>query len=207
MRKSILFILTILSFEMYPQYPFQIIDDPTNTGLDASNHTETMAEEKAQKEIEKAEEQAQKSFQEKFAEYQKKLSEASDYVKNSREMVEATEYMYSATENITMMIKDLSENETLTIDEIITSIEHINSYMSRMFSTFEDMQQLIGVFGKEPNMRDAQRLKKIKEKQEQLYDLYYVITTIYNKSIIRNPIDEFKKSCEKRSYNAMMFNL
>ena len=73
MRKSILFILTILSFEMYPQYPFQIIDDPTNTGLDASNHAETMAEEKAQKEIEKAEEQAQKSFQEKFAEYQKKL--------------------------------------------------------------------------------------------------------------------------------------
>ena len=207
MRKSILFILTILSFEMYAQYPFQIIDDPTNTGLDISNHSETIAEEEAQIKLEQAEEKAQKTFQEKFAEYQKKLNKASEYVKNSREMVETTEYMYSATENITMMIKDLSENESLTTDEIITSIEHINSYMSRMFSTFEDMQQLIGVFGKEPNMRDAQRLKKIKEKQEQLYNLYYGITTIYNKFITKNPIDEFRNSCEKRSYNAMMFNL
>ena len=206
MRISILVILITLSFEIYGQ-TFQIIDDPTNTGLDASNHAETMAEEKAQKEIEKAEEQAQKSFQEKFAEYQKKLSEASDYVKNSREMVEATEYMYSSTEKIAMMIKKLSENETLTTDEIIRSIESINSYMSRMFSTFEDMQQLIGALGKEPNMRDAQRLKKIKEKQEQLYNCYDGIKTIYNNSTTKNPIDGFRRSCEERTYNAMMFNL
>lgn len=203
MKNTLLIFFSLITFHIYAQ-SFQIIDDPTNTGLDASNHAETMAEEEAQTKLEQAEEQVQKSFQEKFAEYQKKLNEASDYVKNSREMVEATEYMYSSTQKIAKIIDDISSNPNLTYSEAIHSIESINSYMEKMFSAFEDIQELAGIFGQKSNMRDAQRLKKMQQKNRELKHLMSQINSI--ESSVKTKDNYYMLDLEKTAINCLIFN-
>lgn len=203
MKNTLLIFFSLITFHLYAQ-SFQIIDDPTNTGLDASNHAETMAEEEAQTKLEQAEEQVQKSFQEKFAEYQKKLNEASDYVKNSREMVEATEYMYSSTQKIAKIIDDISSNPNLTYSEAIHSIESINSYMEKMFSAFEDIQELAGIFGQKSNMRDAQRLKKMQQKNRELKHLMSQINNI--ESSVKTKDNYYMLDLEKTAINCLIFN-
>ena len=203
MKNTLLIFFSLITFHLYAQ-SFQIIDDPTNTGLDASNHAETMAEEEAQTKLEQAEEQVQKSFQEKFAEYQKKLNDASDYVKNSREMVEATEYMYSSTEKIAKIIDDISSNPNLTYSEAIHSIESINSYMEKMFSAFEDIQELAGIFGQKLNMRDAQRLKKMQQKNRELKHLMSQINSI--ESSVKTKNNYYMLDLEKTAINCLIFN-
>lgn len=203
MKNTLLIFFSLITFHLYAQ-SFQIIDDPTNTGLDASNHAETMAEEEAQTKLEQAEEQVQKSFQEKFAEYQKKLNDASDYVKNSREMVEATEYMYSSTEKIAKIIDDISSNPNLTYSEAIHSIESINSYMEKMFSAFEDIQELAGIFGQKSNMRDAQRLKKMQQKNRELKHLMSQINSI--ESSVKTKNNYYMLDLEKTAINCLIFN-
>lgn len=203
MKNTLLIFFSLITFHLYAQ-SFQIIDDPTNTGLDASNHAETMAEEEAQTKLEQAEEQVQKSFQEKFAEYQKKLNDASDYVKNSREMVEATEYMYSSTEKIAKIIDDISSNPNLTYSEAIHSIESINSYMEKMFSAFEDIQELAGIFGQKSNMRDAQRLKKMQQKNRELKHLMSQINSI--ESSVKTKDNYYMLDLEKTAINCLIFN-
>lgn len=204
MKSTLLIFFSLITFHLYAQQPFQIIDDPTNTGLDISNHSETIAEEEAQIKLEQAEEQVQKSFQEKFAEYQKKLNEASDYVKNSREMVEATEYMYSSTEKIAKIIDDISSNPNLTYNEVIHSIESINSYMGKMFSAFEDIQELAGIFGQKSNMRDAQRLKKMQQKNRELKHLMSQINSI--ESSVKTKNNYYMLDLEKTAINCLIFN-
>ncbi len=203
MKSTLLICFSFITFHLYAQ-SFQIIDDPTNTGLDASNHAETMAEEEAQTKLEQAEEQVQKSFQEKFAEYQKKLNEASDYVKNSREMVEATEYMYSSAEKIAKIIDDISSNPNITYNEAIHSIESINSYMGKMFSAFEDIQELAGIFGQKSNMRDAQRLKKMQQKNRELKHLMSQINSI--ESSVKTKNNYYMLDLEKTAINCLIFN-
>ena len=184
-----------------------VVLDPTRLATETSNFLESFKAllEKGAIAFDKLE-SVQKVL-DNIEDVKKQVEVVSDYIGKGKKMQEIISYSESSIRQMMRMKDEIQNDPYMPISDKIKYIEDLMDRTTRISNMVADAVEMFSSGNKESgNMNDAERDDLQNEVLEELAFEEFLMELKTQNRKNKALLNEFRNSCEKRSYNAMMFN-
>ena len=199
-------ITLVLSLIIMISASAQMVFDPTRLATESNNFLESFRAllEKGAIAFDKLE--SVRNVLDKLEEAKSQVEIVSDYIGKGKKMQEIISYSERSVRQMMKMKEEIENDPYMPISDKIKYIEDLMDRTTRISNMVSDAVEMFSSGSKESgNMNDAERDDLQNEVLEELsYEEFLMELETQNRKN-KALLNEFRRSCEKSTYNAMMF--
>lgn len=183
-----------------------VVLDPTRLATETSNWLESFKSLLESGAIAVDKLQSVQKVLDNIEDVKKQVEVVSDYIGKGKKMQEIISYSESSVRQMMRMKDEIENDPYMPISDKIKYIEDLMDRTTHISNMVSEAVEMFSSGSKESgNMNDAERDDLQNEVLEELaYEEFLMELETQNRKN-KALLNEFRRSCEKRSYNAMMF--